>query len=102
MGYGHAVDELWDAQAPFTVALVDLDNLKYANDAFGHDEGNHYILTVAELLRACCREGDGSGAYRIGGDEFVLISPRDTESSLASRSRRPAMSSSRSPLRPSR
>lgn len=85
MGYGHAVDELWDAQAPFTVALVDLDNLKYANDAFGHDEGNHYILTVAELLRACCREGDGSGAYRIGGDEFVLISPRDTESSLASR-----------------
>lgn len=85
MGYGHAVDELWDAQDPFTVALVDLDNLKYANDAFGHDEGNHYILTVAELLRACCREGDGSGAYRIGGDEFVLISPRDTESSLASR-----------------
>lgn len=85
MGYGHAVDELWDAQAPFTVALVDLDNLKHANDAFGHDEGNHYILTVAELLRACCREGDGSGAYRIGGDEFVLISPRDTESSLASR-----------------
>lgn len=85
MGYGHAVDELWDAQAPFTVALVDLDNLKYANDAFGHDEGNHYILTVAELLRACCREGDGSGAYRIGGDEFVLISPRDTESSLTSR-----------------
>lgn len=85
MGYGHAVDELWDAQAPFTVVLVDLDNLKYANDAFGHDEGNHYILTVAELLRACCREGDGSGAYRIGGDEFVLISPRDTESSLASR-----------------
>lgn len=85
MGYGHAVDELWDAQAPFTVALVDLDNLKYANDTFGHDEGNHYILTVAELLRACCREGDGSGAYRIGGDEFVLISPRDTESSLASR-----------------
>lgn len=82
---GPAVDELWDAQAPFTVALVDLDNLKYANDAFGHDEGNHYILTVAELLRACCREGDGSGAYRIGGDEFVLISPRDTESSLASR-----------------
>ena len=85
MGCGHAVDELWDAQAPFTVALVDLDNLKHANDAFGHDEGNHYILTVAELLRACCREGDGSGAYRIGGDEFVLISPRDTESSLASR-----------------
>lgn len=85
MGYGHAVDELWDAQDPFTVALVDLDNLKYANDAFGHDEGNHYILTIAELLRACCREGDGSGAYRIGGDEFVLISPRDTESSLASR-----------------
>lgn len=85
MGYGHAIDELWDAQTPFTVALVDLDNLKYANDAFGHDEGNHYILTVAELLRACCREGDGSGAYRIGGDEFVLISPRDTESSLASR-----------------
>lgn len=85
MGYGHAVDELWDAQAPFTVALVDLDDLKYANDAFGHDEGNHYILAVAELLRACCREGDGSGAYRIGGDEFVLISPRDTESSLASR-----------------
>lgn len=73
MGYGHAVDELWDAQAPFTVALVDLDNLKYANDAFGHDEGNHYILTVAELLRACCREGDGSGAYRIGGDEFVAL-----------------------------
>lgn len=49
----------------------DINYLKTLNDTVGHEAGDQLILTVAESIRNVCNEVDS--AYRIGGDEFVMI-----------------------------
>jgi diguanylate cyclase (GGDEF)-like protein/PAS domain S-box-containing protein len=58
---------------PLGIIMLDVDNLKLINDAFGHLEGNRQIRRTAELLRESCRETDIYGRW--GGDEFLLIMP---------------------------
>lgn len=56
---------------PVAVAYVDLDNFKGVNDRYGHDRGDDVLQRVAEEIRACIRAGDD--AFRVGGDEFVIL-----------------------------
>lgn len=60
---GRAVD--------YTVLVIDLNNLKLANDLLGHDVGDQCIMEAAKAIRSV--EGEGVTGYRIGGDEFVLF-----------------------------
>lgn len=53
------------------VSSIDLDNLKYINDKFGHYEGDFAIKNIANTVTECCGE-DGICA-RFGGDEFVAV-----------------------------
>jgi diguanylate cyclase (GGDEF)-like protein len=63
------------SQIPFSVLLIDLDNLKQINDQYGHIAGDQALKTVARIIRQNLREEDVIGRY--GGDEFVVIL-RDT------------------------
>lgn len=54
-----------------TVFFMDLDNLKYINDHFGHVAGDHLLRQTARRLCLCFREGDFIA--RLGGDEFTAI-----------------------------
>jgi diguanylate cyclase (GGDEF)-like protein len=56
-----------------TVVIADLDNLKAANDAFGHAAGDRLLRQCADLLRSTLRPYDK--LYRWGGDEFLLVIP---------------------------
>ena len=58
------------------LALVDLNGLKKANDRYGHQAGDQLILAMADVLRQTVRERDL--AFRVGGDEFAVILPRET------------------------
>jgi diguanylate cyclase (GGDEF)-like protein len=57
----------------FSVVVIDLDGLKVINDTLGHLEGDRRLLGLADALREGLRATDA--AYRIGGDEFVLLLP---------------------------
>lgn len=53
------------------VAMWDLDNLKYINDTYGHDEGDRYIVLFAQCLKEL--EKEGAIVSRYSGDEFVTL-----------------------------
>lgn len=56
--------------AKFAIAMIDLNNLKYINDYYGHESGDIYIKGSCEIVT---RIFTHSPLYRIGGDEFVVI-----------------------------
>lgn len=58
---------------PITLAYVDLDNFKHANDTMGHLYGDELLRKVAEVFRTNLRASDI--AARMGGDEFAIMLP---------------------------
>ena len=54
----------------FVCCFVDIDNLKYVNDKFGHGDGDSYIMSVADTLKLF---DDDAVVCRLGGDEFMLL-----------------------------
>jgi diguanylate cyclase (GGDEF)-like protein len=64
------------------VLLVDVDDLKRVNDAEGHVAGDQVLRTVARVIATTGRRTDR--AFRIGGDEFAILSAgATTEEALA-------------------
>lgn len=59
---------------PFTMCFLDLDDLKYINDRYGHSAGDLYVLTVVDLVKQSIRQSDVFA--RMGGDEFLVIFPK--------------------------
>jgi len=53
------------------VAVLDLDGLKAINDRHGHSVGDDTLQQLAKALTAELRAGDS--AYRVGGDEFMVL-----------------------------
>ncbi|MEB4211740.1 GGDEF domain-containing protein [Mycobacterium sp. 94-17] len=53
------------------VMLIDLDNFKLYNDTHGHEAGDELLVAFADALRWSV--GDAGTAFRIGGDEFVVL-----------------------------
>jgi len=62
-----------NCQIPISFIIVDLNELKIANDLFGHNMGDKLIRRAAEVLKASVDEN--YIVARIGGDEFIIIMP---------------------------
>ena len=58
---------------PIGLVIGDLDHFKEINDSDGHATGDAVLVGVANALRDQLRAFDG--AYRIGGEEFVVLMP---------------------------
>lgn len=50
---------------------IDMDNLKYINDVYGHSHGDLALQTIADAMRQACSECEICA--RIGGDEFAVF-----------------------------
>ena len=57
---------------PLLLALFDLDGFKTYNDTFGHPAGDALLMRLARRLETLL--GDEATAYRVGGDEFCVLS----------------------------
>lgn len=57
------------------LAIVDIDNFKEYNDKHGHTEGDHVLISLAEILNECTRVNVDM-VFRIGGDEFAVLLPQ--------------------------
>lgn len=51
------------------VAYIDINGLKQVNDLYGHEAGDRLIINTGRSILAVLPEN----AYRVGGDEFVII-----------------------------
>jgi diguanylate cyclase (GGDEF)-like protein len=67
---------------PVGLVLADVDCFKRVNDTHGHGTGDAVLRDIAYRLRKRTRAFDL--AYRVGGDEFVLVLPgSDATAALA-------------------
>lgn len=58
---------------PVSVAMVDIDDFKRINDAFGHQAGDVAVRAIAQALRGQLRDADVVARY--GGEEFIALFP---------------------------
>ncbi len=57
----------------FSVIMLDLDQFKEINDAYGHAMGDLVLVRTADILVSHTRETDLVGRW--GGEEFLVICP---------------------------
>ena len=57
----------------YSLILCDVDNFKAYNDFYGHQMGDHVLITVANVMKTMLRGTDE--IFRWGGEEFVVILP---------------------------
>ncbi|MEP7314964.1 MAG: diguanylate cyclase, partial [Pseudomonadota bacterium] len=76
--FDEALDNEWELAirggTPLAIVIIDVDNFKLYNDHYGHQRGDHCLITVAEVIaRGLYRPGDLAARY--GGEEFALVLP---------------------------
>ena len=75
-----ALEEMGGLGGRAFVGILDLNGFKAYNDTFGHPAGDDLLVRLAGRLRGVCRDDDA--VFRMGGDEFCMIS-RGRENLLA-------------------
>ena len=55
----------------FSVVMIDIDQFKSINDAYGHQVGDNVLIALGKLLTEGSRRSDI--ACRYGGDEFMVV-----------------------------
>ncbi len=68
-------DALLRLEAPYSIAILDIDHFKRCNDTYGHDTGDQVLRMIATRLS---RVTGGGQAYRCGGEEFAIVFPGKT------------------------
>ena len=55
---------------PQAIIVIDLNNIKYLNDTFGHEEGDRQIMAAANILHQT--QQDNTEIMRTDGNEFMI------------------------------
>ncbi len=70
---GKQIDQSRCDNLPFSIVMMDIDNLKKINDTYGHNYGDEILKTVSQVLKN--NLGDHDIVFRHGGDEFIYFLP---------------------------
>ena len=62
------------------IVSIDMNNLKYLNDNFGHKAGDVALKTISSIFKESIV--NNASAYRIGGDEFIILYSRADEETV--------------------
>ncbi len=60
----------------FCLLMIDIDHFKNVNDNYGHDVGDKVLKRFAKIGKSCMRKGEVLA--RIGGEEFIVLFPRES------------------------
>ncbi|MCL2182834.1 MAG: diguanylate cyclase [Chitinispirillia bacterium] len=75
--------------SPVTLIMIDVDNFKSYNDAFGHPQGDALLKAVASVFKRSLKR-PADFAARWGGEEFIILLPHtgiDGATEVAERAR---------------
>ncbi len=73
-------------EGQLALMMVDLDEFKDVNDAYGHPAGDVVLRGVADLLQRELRASDVAGRY--GGDELIVVLPQNSARGAAALAQR--------------
>ncbi|MCK5394151.1 MAG: sensor domain-containing diguanylate cyclase, partial [Candidatus Omnitrophica bacterium] len=62
---------------PLSVMMIDVDDFKKFNDAYGHIQGDNALKELSAIIKENCRKIDILCRY--GGEEFSLILPNNNK-----------------------
>ncbi len=79
----HVFDRARRGHHEGAVLFIDLDRFKPINDLHGHQAGDSLLIEVAQRIEQCVRKSDM--AFRIGGDEFLVLLPHLEDRAEAAR-----------------
>jgi diguanylate cyclase (GGDEF)-like protein len=68
-----ALDREASALRPLSLVFIDVDNFKYCNDVFGHQQGDRVLAAIGGILQGALEPP--AFAARYGGEEFVAVLP---------------------------
>ncbi|MCF6199055.1 MAG: PleD family two-component system response regulator [Hyphomicrobiaceae bacterium] len=71
------IEDSLRTQKGLSVILADIDFFKSVNDNYGHDIGDQVLRQFSSRLQQNIRRLDM--AFRIGGEEFLIVLPKTTE-----------------------
>lgn len=60
-----------ESDSCLAVFVLDMDNLKYVNDNYGHEEGDYCLRTIGDAMKEAAQNDEI--CIRSGGDEFVIL-----------------------------
>ena len=75
-------DMVMESQTITGVVSIDMNELKYLNDNLGHEAGDMALEVVSGVFRKDCPHN--CTAYRVGGDEFMIICRNTNEFDIRS------------------
>ncbi|WP_247749556.1 putative bifunctional diguanylate cyclase/phosphodiesterase [Pseudoalteromonas viridis] len=76
----HHIEQRISRDRAFSVLLMDINNFKQINDALGHFFGDKVLIAFAKRMRSFI--ASDSRVFRMGGDEFVIVTDAASETSL--------------------
>ncbi|MBQ3790663.1 MAG: diguanylate cyclase [Lachnospiraceae bacterium] len=84
MGYQKVAIPTYEAACregrSLAILFADMDGLKTINDRYGHENGDHAILSLAQAIRRVCPHD--ALISRMGGDEFLILLNENEEEEI--------------------